>query len=61
MSCTDSTQVWGHAKAEKTSLWGARLVTSMCCVRQPKKIICSDSSLKETLLSDAFEKLVTGN
>lgn len=60
ISCTEATQAWGYSKKEKNSLWGARVVQEMCCVRRTKPLICKDDEFRVNLLSDAFEKLISG-
>ncbi|XP_058451514.1 uncharacterized protein LOC131430560 [Malaya genurostris] len=58
ISCTDAVQAWGCSKIEKISLWGAKPIADLCCVRHRKLIVCSDVSMKETLLSDALMKIL---
>ncbi|XP_058828116.1 uncharacterized protein LOC131688009 [Topomyia yanbarensis] len=58
ISCTDSAQAWGYSKIEKTSLWGAKLIQDLCCVRQRKPNICVDVGTKEQLLSESFRKII---
>ncbi|XP_065072763.1 uncharacterized protein LOC135697074 [Ochlerotatus camptorhynchus] len=57
MTCTDSRQAWGKSKTNMTSLWRAKPVEELCCVRKHPKLF-SNAPNKEDLLQQAFNRIL---
>lgn len=60
LTCTDAVQAWGLSKSAKTTPWGAKRISELCCVKKPTVPQPSDPELKERVLAEAFTRILNG-
>ncbi|XP_062534733.1 uncharacterized protein LOC134203882 [Armigeres subalbatus] len=60
MTCTDSRQAWGRSRAEIIQ-WRAKPLMQLCCIRQHPVVTPVDTSNKQELLQQAFDRILKGN
>lgn len=60
MTFTGSRQAWGQSKTNMTSLWRAKPVGALCCVRKHQRLDSPSAIYKEELIQQAYDRILKG-